>query len=108
MRPWGHDYGAVGSASLFRISSVIWFAFPLRHCGVAADPETEALMRAYAQAVTRAMLRAYGISWVDACGDSGPLRAAREAGQSPSEFVRWWGEKHDLTPAPDPDLRVGD
>ena len=58
-------------------------------------------MQAYERAVTRAMLREYGVTWLDACGDVGPLRAAMEAGRTAEQFVRWWGEKYGMTPVSD-------
>lgn len=52
----------------------------------------------YRDEVSVAMIKKYGISWADACGDSEPLEAAMEEKQTPQEFVDWWGDKYDLDP----------
>lgn len=52
----------------------------------------------YEAAVSSAMQRTYGISWLDACGDVEPLQSALHDGLSPEEFVHWWGEHYDLSP----------
>ena len=64
-----------------------------------------ALIREYERNVTRQMVWEYGITWVDACGDAGPLLSAIEAGQSAAEFVQWWGRKYGLVRMADIDLR---
>jgi hypothetical protein len=43
----------------------------------------------------------YGLSWQDACGDVDPLVNAMRAGQSPAEFVDWFGMRYDLIPRSD-------
>ncbi len=35
-------------------------------------------------------------SWKDLCGETEPLHAAFDAGESPVQFVLWWAEKYDL------------
>ena len=52
----------------------------------------------YREAVSAEMQRVYGISWQDASGDSEPLERAQVAGQSPVDFVDWWGRKYHLIP----------
>ena len=52
----------------------------------------------YCEQVSAEMQRVYGISWNDASGDSEPLERAQEAGQSPADFVDWFGTKYDLIP----------
>lgn len=53
-------------------------------------------LQRYAAQVSSDFKRAYGISWADAAGDTAPLEEALRVGQSPTEFVRWWGEKYEL------------
>ena len=50
----------------------------------------------YREAVSAEMQRVYGISWQEASGDSESLEQAQVAGQSPADFVDWWGRKYDL------------
>ena len=52
----------------------------------------------YLEAVSAEMQRVYGISWQEASGDAEPLERAQTAGQSPVEFVDWFGTKYDLIP----------
>lgn len=54
---------------------------------------------AYKAEVDRVMQAKYGITWDDAAGDPEPIEDAMAGGESPEEFVDWWGEKYDLTPA---------
>jgi hypothetical protein len=56
----------------------------------------------YRAAVSEAMQRTFGISWHEASGDQEPLDRAQAGGQSPQEFVDWWGEKYDLEPVAGP------
>ncbi|HEU4801418.1 MAG TPA: hypothetical protein VFS94_12400 [Gemmatimonadales bacterium] len=63
-----------------------------------------ALVREYEREVTREMHAEYGITWNDACGDASPLLSAIESGQSPAEFVQWWGERYGLVRMADIDL----
>lgn len=55
----------------------------------------------YRQDVSDEMLKVYGITWSDACGDLEPLLQARKDGKSPEDFVAWFGNKYDLTPKKD-------
>lgn len=55
----------------------------------------------YREAVSIEMVRVYGITWDDACGDDEPLVRAEDDGDSPAEFVKWWGERYELTPVKD-------
>jgi hypothetical protein len=50
----------------------------------------------YEVAVSIEMKRRYGITWEDACGDTQPLTAAFRNGESPEEFVAWWGDRYEL------------
>lgn len=50
----------------------------------------------FEQLVTEEMVRLFGISWEDAGGGHEPLEQAIAAGESPAEFVEWYGEKYDL------------
>jgi hypothetical protein len=52
----------------------------------------------YREAVSGEMFRVYGISWEEASGDTEPLERAQVAGQSPADFVDWFGRKFDLIP----------
>lgn len=63
-----------------------------------------ALVQEYERAVAREMHTEYGITWIDACGDAGPILSAIEMGQSPAEFVQWWGEKYGLVRMADIEL----
>lgn len=56
------------------------------------------VLQDYERAVTFHMLEEYGITWRDACGDAWPLEAAIARGESPEDFVQWFGEKYDLIP----------
>ena len=38
-----------------------------------------------------------GAGWDDLCGDLEPLQNRYAAGDTPREFVDWWGEKYELT-----------
>lgn len=55
-------------------------------------------LQRYGAQVSSEFMRTYGISWADAAGDTAPLEEALREGQSPAEFVRWWGEKYGLVP----------
>lgn len=50
----------------------------------------------FRQQVDQEMLRLFGISWADACGDAEPLERAIDRGSSPREFALWWGDRYDL------------
>jgi hypothetical protein len=52
----------------------------------------------YRSLVSGAMVRDYGVTWDAACGDSEPLERALEDGESPEQFVAWWGDKYDMIP----------
>jgi hypothetical protein len=52
----------------------------------------------YERAVSDAMLKLYGLTWADACGDTEPLTRAQADGWTPEQFVQWFGEKYDLEP----------
>jgi hypothetical protein len=52
----------------------------------------------YEAAVSEAMLKEYGVTWRDACGDREPLERAMAEGLSPEAFVRYFGERYDLIP----------
>ena len=52
---------------------------------------------AYWEAVDAAMLKFFGIDTADAGLDEGLIASAQEEGQTPEDFARWYGEKHDLT-----------
>ena len=44
------------------------------------------------------MVRRYGITWVDACGNAEPIERAVGAGESPEQWAEDWGLKYDLDP----------
>jgi hypothetical protein len=50
----------------------------------------------YEAAVSTEMKRRFGITWADACGDPQPLTAALRNGETPVEFVAWWGDRYEL------------
>lgn len=52
----------------------------------------------YKAEVSREMLRVYGITWDDACGDDEPLIRSENDGDTPAEFVEWWGNRYNLIP----------
>lgn len=52
----------------------------------------------YQVAVSYWCVQLWGCSWADLCGDLEPVQRARERGDTPEEFARWWGERYDLTP----------
>ena len=51
----------------------------------------------YVNAVEDELERVYGLSIFDPGIEFDELAAAQEAGESPSEWVAWFGQKHDLT-----------
>ncbi|MGH7584121.1 MAG: hypothetical protein ACREL5_12930 [Gemmatimonadales bacterium] len=53
-------------------------------------------LEAYRAKVSSEMKRRYGLTWDDACGVDERLIPALNAGETPAEFVAWWGEKYDL------------
>lgn len=55
----------------------------------------------YRAVVSEEMVRVYRITWNDACGDEEPLVRAENDGDSPTEFVKWWGDRYELTPKKD-------
>jgi hypothetical protein len=59
----------------------------------------------FTRLVSIRMLTVYGIDWDDACGDGEPLCTAIDDGWSADEFVDWWGQKYNLDPLSDFDLR---
>lgn len=56
------------------------------------------MVETYKRKVDAVMLELYAIDWQDAAGDVEPLQRAIEAGETPEEFVRWWGEKYGMCP----------
>lgn len=50
----------------------------------------------YEREVSAEMERRFAINWTDAGGGREPLEQALAAGESPIEFVEWFGEKYDL------------
>lgn len=54
--------------------------------------------KTFRSAVDRELTARYGLTWADAGGDAQQLAAAITLAQTPADFVRWWGEKYDLTP----------
>jgi hypothetical protein len=56
----------------------------------------ELTLQNYEAAVSIAMMRRYGITWEDACGDPEPLTAALCNGETPVEFVARWGDRYEL------------
>lgn len=66
---------------------------------MAADrPAPSPDLTQYRDAVSAEMERQYGITWHDASGDMEPLERAIARGDTPEDFVSWWGEKYDLEP----------
>ena len=51
----------------------------------------------YWQAVDTAMLKLFGIDTTDAGIDAALIASAQEECQTPEDFARWYGTKHDLT-----------
>jgi len=51
----------------------------------------------YWHAVDAAMLKLFGIDTTDAGIEADLIASAQEACQTPEEFARWFGAKHDLT-----------
>jgi hypothetical protein len=51
----------------------------------------------YWRAVDTALLKLFGIDTADAGIEADLIASAQEACQSPEEFARWYGAKHDLT-----------
>ena len=49
-----------------------------------------------------AMRSRYAITLHDAGADSGDITRAMLAGDTPAEFVEWWGQKYDLTAVGEP------
>jgi hypothetical protein len=50
----------------------------------------------YRNAVDEAMLRLFGIDTWDAGMDADFIAKGQDAGDTPEEFARWYGEKYDL------------
>ena len=44
------------------------------------------------------LVRRYGITWADACGDAEPIERAAREGESPEQWAEDWGLKYDLDP----------
>lgn len=57
---------------------------------------TQSRLDAFRRGIDALMLEMYAIDWQDAVGDIEPLERAIEMGETPEEFVRWFGEKYDL------------
>jgi hypothetical protein len=53
---------------------------------------------AYWDAVDAAMRAQFGIDTIDAALEADTIAAAQEEGQTPEDFVLWFGEKYGLTP----------
>jgi len=51
----------------------------------------------YWEAVDAAMLKFFGIDTSDAGIEADLIASGQEAGQSPEDFARWYGDKYDLT-----------
>lgn len=51
----------------------------------------------YWKAVDQAMLKFFGIDTSDAGIEANLIASAQEQGDTPEDFARWYGEKHDLT-----------
>ena len=51
----------------------------------------------YWEAVDAAMLKFFGIDTSDAGIDESLIASAQEECQTPEDFARWYGDKHDLT-----------
>jgi hypothetical protein len=51
----------------------------------------------YWQAVDAAMLKFFGMDTSDAGIDADLIASAQEECQTPEDFARWYGGKHDLT-----------
>lgn len=52
----------------------------------------------YLNAVDAELTRIYGITVMDAGIEFDEIAGAQEAGETPAEYVQWFGEKYDLTP----------
>lgn len=61
-----------------------------------AKKKSKLTFEEFKQQVSDTYKRIYGITWDDACGDDEPLKGPHEHGDTPEEFVRWDGERHDL------------
>ena len=64
--------------------------------------QSHAHLTAFHDDVNDQLLKRYGISWQDACGDPRPLRSAIEDGLAPEEFVVEFARKYGLVPARTP------
>ena len=51
----------------------------------------------YWEAVDAAMLKFFGIDTSDAGIEADLIASAQEQCQTPEDFARWYGDKHDLT-----------
>jgi hypothetical protein len=59
---------------------------------------TAELLDAYQVAVSAELLREYGLTWQDACGDMEPLLRAIADGLRPADFVQDFAERYELEP----------
>lgn len=48
--------------------------------------------------VDRFLVKRYGITWADACGDPEPIERALAEGESPEDWAEAWAIKADLEP----------
>jgi hypothetical protein len=53
----------------------------------------------YEAEVSAELVREYGLTWADACGDVDPLSRALADGLRPADFVSQFAERYGLEPA---------